>query len=140
MREALNQNPDAAPEQILKQVRAAIDAFVQEAEQFDDLTMLRMEYRGGARADCPRDRSAALPGITVDADGLSGEQETLCRKRHNEKQGAGFQPSPCFLIRVLFSEVLRIAKSTQHECRSIDRVRKKHVQASPRCKPQQRPG
>ncbi len=43
---ALNGDPDAVPEQILKNVRGAADAFVKDAEQFDDLTMLCMEYRG----------------------------------------------------------------------------------------------
>ena len=43
---ALNADPDAVPEQILKNVRGAVDDFVKDAEQFDDLTMLCMEYRG----------------------------------------------------------------------------------------------
>ena len=43
---ALNTDPDAVPEQILKNVRGAVDDFVKDAEQFDDLTMLCMEYRG----------------------------------------------------------------------------------------------
>ena len=46
MLSALNGDPDAAPEQILKNVRGAVDAFVKDAEQFDDLTMLCMEYHG----------------------------------------------------------------------------------------------
>ena len=46
MLEALNQAPDAAPEQLLKNVRTAVDGFVREAPQFDDLTMLCMEYNG----------------------------------------------------------------------------------------------
>ncbi len=46
MLDALNAAPDAAPEQLLKNVRAAVDAFVEDAEQFDDLTMLCMEYHG----------------------------------------------------------------------------------------------
>ncbi|MBQ3865571.1 MAG: SpoIIE family protein phosphatase [Clostridia bacterium] len=44
---ALNENADAAPEGLLKGVRRAVDGFVKEAEQFDDLTMLSIEYRGG---------------------------------------------------------------------------------------------
>ena len=44
--EALNADPDAEPEQTLKNVREAVDAFVKDAEQFDDLTMLCLEYRG----------------------------------------------------------------------------------------------
>ena len=43
---ALNGNQAAAPEQVLNNVRRAVDEFVQEAEQFDDLTMLCMEYKG----------------------------------------------------------------------------------------------
>ena len=44
--ETLNANPDASPEQTLEAVNEAVAAFVQDAEQFDDLTMLAFEYRG----------------------------------------------------------------------------------------------
>ena len=43
---ALNERPDATPQEVLRNMRAAVDGFVQEAEQFDDLTMLCMEYKG----------------------------------------------------------------------------------------------
>ena len=46
---ALNENPAASPEAILKNVRSAVDGFVQEAEQFDDLTMLCVEYKGASQ-------------------------------------------------------------------------------------------
>jgi sigma-B regulation protein RsbU (phosphoserine phosphatase) len=46
MLDALNAEPDASPERVLKNVRAAVDSFVKDAEQFDDLTMLCMEYIG----------------------------------------------------------------------------------------------
>ena len=36
----------AAPETVLRRVQEAVDGFVQDAEQFDDLTMLCLEYRG----------------------------------------------------------------------------------------------
>ena len=42
----LNEAPEAAPEQILKNVLSAVDRFVKDAEQFDDLTMLCLEYKG----------------------------------------------------------------------------------------------
>ena len=42
----LNENTDAEPEQILNSVHKAVDDFIEDAEQFDDLTMLCMEYRG----------------------------------------------------------------------------------------------
>ena len=43
---ALNESSDIDPEQMLKRVRRAVDDFVGEAEQFDDLTMLCMKYMG----------------------------------------------------------------------------------------------
>lgn len=46
MIEALNKDTGASPEQVLKNVREAVDSFVKDAEQFDDLTMLCMEYKG----------------------------------------------------------------------------------------------
>ena len=45
MLEALNEANEQAPEEILKAVRRSVDNFVKEAEQFDDLTMLCLEYR-----------------------------------------------------------------------------------------------
>lgn len=49
MMDALNAKPDAAPQEVLKNVRAHVDGFVKDAEQFDDLTMLCLEYKGGAK-------------------------------------------------------------------------------------------
>ena len=47
---ALNGAGDASPQEILRNVRRAVDDFANDAAQFDDLTMLCMEYRGpGAR-------------------------------------------------------------------------------------------
>ena len=43
---ALNEVPDAAPQAIVGRVHEAVDAFVAGAEQFDDLTMLCLEYNG----------------------------------------------------------------------------------------------
>ena len=46
MVETLNRNAEASPVEILRSMRRAVDAFVGSAEQFDDLTMLCLEYRG----------------------------------------------------------------------------------------------
>ena len=46
MLEALNSDPDAPPQQILINVHQAVNDFVKKAEQFDDLTMLCLEYKG----------------------------------------------------------------------------------------------
>lgn len=43
---ALNRDPDAAPETLLRTVRKDIDAFVGDAPQFDDITMLGLHYLG----------------------------------------------------------------------------------------------
>ena len=47
---ALNDAPGGSPQQLLAAVRSAVDDFVKDAEQFDDLTMLCMEYKGGKPA------------------------------------------------------------------------------------------
>ena len=44
--DALNCAPDASTMETLAIVRRAVDGFVNDAEQFDDLTMLCLEYRG----------------------------------------------------------------------------------------------
>ena len=49
MIDALNRDADASPKDILKQVRSAVDDFVEDAEQFDDLTMLCLEYMGSVQ-------------------------------------------------------------------------------------------
>ena len=43
---ALNGNLNATPMQMLGNVRTSVDGFVKSAEQFDDLTMLCLEYKG----------------------------------------------------------------------------------------------
>ena len=48
MLEALNRDSGASPEGLLRNVREAVDGFVLDAEQFDDLTMLCLEFKGDA--------------------------------------------------------------------------------------------
>ena len=59
MLEALNADPDASPAQLLSSVHKAIDQFVGDAPQFDDITMLGMSYFGA-----PQDTGREL---TLDA-------------------------------------------------------------------------
>ena len=66
MIDALNREPDADPKGVLKNVRAAVDDFVKDAEQFDDLTMLCMAYYG-AKAD----RSARELTVEASTENLS---------------------------------------------------------------------
>ena len=51
MLEALNAHPNATPDQLLMNIHESVDAFVKDAEQFDDLTMLCLEYKGGNMVD-----------------------------------------------------------------------------------------
>lgn len=44
--ESINMHKDKTPEQILKSMKADIDTFVGEADQFDDITMLCLHYKG----------------------------------------------------------------------------------------------
>jgi len=66
MLEALNRNPDAAPRELLANVKEGIDAFVRDAPQFDDITMLGFTYLGanGAAGMCERKE-----GSGAEADG-----------------------------------------------------------------------
>ncbi|MBR2675944.1 MAG: SpoIIE family protein phosphatase [Solobacterium sp.] len=63
MLEALNRNPEGSPKEVLHEVRVAIKEFVKEAEQFDDLTMMCIEYKGitkgagEASESCETDRA-----------------------------------------------------------------------------------
>ena len=49
--QALNETPEAGPEEILNNVKRAADAFVGDAPQFDDLTMMCLCYRGQEAAE-----------------------------------------------------------------------------------------
>ncbi|MBR0385471.1 MAG: SpoIIE family protein phosphatase, partial [Erysipelotrichaceae bacterium] len=46
MLRALNTDPSVKPQELLETVTGAIDRFVGDAEQFDDVTMLCIEYKG----------------------------------------------------------------------------------------------
>ena len=50
MTAALNSCADGSPHEILLGVRRAVDDFVGDAEQFDDLTMMCLEYKGPERS------------------------------------------------------------------------------------------
>lgn len=46
MVDALNEIPEAEPEELLRHMKADVDKFVGDAPQFDDLTMLAFHYKG----------------------------------------------------------------------------------------------
>ena len=49
--EVLNEHTGDTPQRILQSVRESVDDFVKEAEQFDDLTMMCLEYKGKKAED-----------------------------------------------------------------------------------------
>ena len=51
MTEALNVCADGSPTDILRNVKGAVDNFVGDAEPFDDMTMMCLEYKGPAGTD-----------------------------------------------------------------------------------------
>lgn len=65
--EVLRGNSGRTPAMLLPAVKEDVDAFVGEAPQFDDITMLCLEYRGqrcGARKEEGSSRAAGEPGDT----------------------------------------------------------------------------
>ncbi len=52
---ALNTAPQGTPKEILSRVSSAVESFVNGAEQFDDMTMLCLEYKGPA--DTPAEKA-----------------------------------------------------------------------------------
>ena len=57
MIDALNVRPDASVRESLVDVRAAVDAFVKDAEQFDDLTMMCVEYMPEYKPEGPEPKA-----------------------------------------------------------------------------------
>ena len=55
LEKTLNRKPEASPREILDNVRADVDEFVRGAKQFDDLTMLCLEYKGSAEPESADD-------------------------------------------------------------------------------------
>ena len=53
LKDAVNMDTAATPREICANVTLAVDRFVRETPQFDDLTMLCLEYRGTGRNDGP---------------------------------------------------------------------------------------
>ena len=59
MIDALNASPGSTPQEILSSVRQAVDRFTDTAEQFDDMTMLCLQYNGSPAQRADGDTKAA---------------------------------------------------------------------------------
>ena len=69
----LNKNADAAPDALLPAVKADIDAFVGDAPQFDDITMLCLEFKKMMNASDPNEMTVEatlenIPAVTAFVD------------------------------------------------------------------------
>ncbi len=75
----LNRNADAAPDALLPAVKADIDAFVGDAPQFDDITMLCLEFKKKMGASDPNEMTveATLENIPVVTDFVDQRLEKL---------------------------------------------------------------
>ena len=75
---ALNRDPNAAPETLLHTVRAEIDAFVGEAPQFDDITMMCFRFDGPPQAgEKERTLDATVENLSKVLAFVDGELEAL---------------------------------------------------------------
>ena len=72
---ALNEAKDCSPKEILENVKNRVDEFVGDAPQFDDLTMLCIEYKGMNENEIVID--AKLENVSDAIDFLSQEAEEL---------------------------------------------------------------
>ena len=63
MLRALNRDPEAHPVQLIENVRRAVDCFVKDAPQFDDLTMLAFLYRGAGFRDEHKNDEETMEGM-----------------------------------------------------------------------------
>ena len=70
MLEALNVNPEAEPEEVLSNVVKGVKAFVKDAEQFDDMTMLCFKYNGSQSA--PEVRKLETDAVVENLDEVLG--------------------------------------------------------------------
>jgi sigma-B regulation protein RsbU (phosphoserine phosphatase) len=62
MTDALNEEPDAGTVKIVENVKASVERFVKDEEQFDDLTMLCLEYKGKQEGSNPAEQTSAQSG------------------------------------------------------------------------------
>ena len=77
--EALNTDPDAAPQAQVERVYEAISAFVKEAPQFDDITMLCIQYKGSAACE---ENTGTRASLTVPASDASLDQVIAFTEEH----------------------------------------------------------
>jgi len=70
--DALNYDPDAEPENVIKGIYREINRFVKEAPQFDDITMLSIRYMGSDMEDNKNQVRITVPARVESLDTITG--------------------------------------------------------------------
>lgn len=86
LKNALNSVKNAAPAEILGAVKADIDKFVSGAPQFDDITMLCLEYKAKMGERCVITVPAAAESIDKITEFINAELEKLDCPKKTQKQ------------------------------------------------------
>ncbi len=86
LKAALNSVKNAAPAEILGAVKADIDKFVSGAPQFDDITMLCLEYKAKMGEGCVITVPAAAESIDKITEFINAELEKLDCPKKTQKQ------------------------------------------------------
>lgn len=103
LEETLSELSDKTPVEILKGVKRDVDEFVGEAEQFDDMTMLCLEYRGEAAKSKTVDLSLEnIPELT------SFVEDTLREKGASDKTVAKIN----IALDELYSNIVKFSGAT----------------------------
>ncbi len=77
LRNALNAVQDESMEALCRRIKADVDAFVADAPQFDDITMVAFRYNGRAQAPMIHYAEAALADIEAVTEFADAEMEKL---------------------------------------------------------------
>ncbi len=84
MKDALNRNLTAGPEELLRTVKEDVNCFVGRASQFDDLTMLCVKYKG---KKCEAEKTGSGKELVLEA--TVGNLETVIAFAEKEMQAMG---------------------------------------------------
>jgi sigma-B regulation protein RsbU (phosphoserine phosphatase) len=98
---ALNDKPDASVRELLEHMKESIDAFVEDAPQFDDITMLALQYNGGSN----------MEELTIEAtiDNIPAVTEFVDRKLEELDCPMKIQAQIDVAIDELFSNIAKYA-------------------------------
>ncbi len=98
MIQVLNENPAASPENLIERIHGSIQTFVGEAPQFDDITMLCLEYLGTGNDEGEQETRLIVPARTDSLD-------TVMEFVQKQLEGAGCQEENLFNFSLAAEEI-----------------------------------